>query len=183
MIDNISIINGANILVADDNPENLQVIESMLHEFECSVRVSLDGEAAIKSVQSEQPELILLDIHMPVMDGYETCQHLKADESTRHIPVIFVSAMTEQFNKTKAFEVGAVDYITKPINLEELRLRIGVHLHLSRQYQQLLEQSTELDEFGDCMINRETKIIELKCEINALSRELNRESPYPEVDK
>ena len=171
----------ASILVADDNPNNLQMIESMLRGFGYTVRVALDGEAALRSVQSESPELILLDIHMPKLDGYETCERLKANEKTRDIPVIFASAMDDQFNKIKGFQAGAVDYVTKPVQLDELRARIDVHLQLARQWNQLQEQALDLTNFNKSMLDREMRVIELKSEVNALAQELGRDPPYPET--
>ena len=155
-------ISGSVILVADDNPNNLQVLESMLREFGCEVRIALDGEAALKSATTQLPDLILLDIHMPKLDGYDTCVQLKADERTRDIPVIFATAMTEEFNKVRGFQVGAVDYMTKPLQLEELRVRIGVHLDSARQRQALLEQTRELKIMNDGMMGRELRVLELK---------------------
>ncbi len=171
------------ILVADDNPNNLRVIESMLREFGCYVRVVLDGEAAVKSAQAEPPELIILDIHMPKLDGYEACTRLKAGEKTRDIPVIFASALNEEYNKVKGFELGAVDYVTKPLQMEELRARIGVHLACARQRKRLVEQAGDLKTFNESMLDREMRVIELKKEVNQLAHELGREAPYPETEQ
>lgn len=175
-------IKGASILVADDNPINLMVVESMLQDFGAEVRVALDGMAAIKSALKQPPDIILLDIHMPNMDGYEACVKLKANEITRDIPVIFASAMNDEFNKVKGFEVGAVDYITKPLQLEELHSRIGVHLQLHRHHNKLMEQAEELKAFNDSMMGREMRVFELKKEVNELSGELGKIKPYPEAD-
>ena len=128
---------GASILAADDDPSNLQVLESMLRELGCEVRLAIDGEMLLKSVAVKLPDLILLDVHMPGMDGYQACRKLKEEEKTRDIPIIFVSAMHEEFSKIKGFELGAVDYITKPFQLEELKARIGVHLKLAQQAREL----------------------------------------------
>ncbi len=173
----------ARILVADDNPNNLHVIESMLRSFGCSVRVALDGEAALKSAQAERPDVIILDIHMPKLDGYEACTRLKVGEKTRDIPVIFASALNEAFNKVKGFKLGAVDYVTKPLQMEELRARIGVHLAYARQRKRLVEQADDLRTFNETMLDREMRVIELKKEVNQLAQELGRQAPYPETEE
>ncbi|TQV73176.1 response regulator [Aliikangiella marina] len=170
------------ILVADDNPNNLQVMESMLSEFGFDIRVAMNGVEALASVNEDPPDLVVLDIHMPEMDGYETCQRLKQQETTRDIPVIFASAMNEEFNKVKGFEIGAVDYVAKPINMEELRARVTVHLQLAKQRKTLQTQARELKAFNDTMLEREMRVIELKKEVNKLSRELGRAEPYSHVD-
>lgn len=102
------------ILIVDDNPTNLKVLFSYLKQFGLRTFVAKSGEDAIKQVHRLPPDLILLDIMMPGMDGIETCQHLKADEKTKDIPVIFITALTDTANIVTSFEVGGVDYITKP---------------------------------------------------------------------
>ncbi len=162
------------ILIADDNPDNLKLLKETLNGFGYKVRVATDGKAAVESALSEPPDLILLDIHMPEMDGYEACQKLKSDSRTRHIPVIFVSALSEEFNKLKAFELGGVDYITKPVQAQETKARIAVHLQLQAKLK-------ELEEFNRIMVDREMRLIELKKEVNELAVGQGKEAPYPEV--
>lgn len=128
---------GASIAVADDDPTNLKVLEYMLGGLGCDVRLTRSGEMLLKSVALKQPDLILLDVHMPGLDGYQTCTKLKASEKYKDIPVIFVSAMNEEFSKVKGFKSGAVDYITKPFQLEELKAHISVHLRLAKQANEL----------------------------------------------
>ena len=176
-------IKDATVLVADDNPTNLKVVETMLRTFGCNVRVALDGSAAVKSALARSPDLILLDINMPKMDGYSACEELKRLDATRGVPVIFASAMDEEVNKVKGFEVGAVDYITKPLQLEELRARISTHLQISRQRKTLSEQAEDLRTLNKSMVGRELRILELKNEVNNLSRSLSVEPPYPEADE
>ncbi len=171
------------ILVADDNPNNLRVMESILREFGCAVRVVLDGEAAVKSAHAELPGLIILDIHMPKLDGFDTCARLKESEKTRDIPIIFASALNEEFHKVRGFEVGAVDYVTKPLQMEELRARIGVHLACARQRKRLVEQADDLRTFNESMLDREMRVIELKKEVNQFAHELGRDAPYPETEE
>ncbi|WED20793.1 response regulator [Vibrio sp. JC009] len=138
------------VLVADDNPQNLQVASSMLTECGWQVRVAIDGEAALKSIELKAPDLILLDIHMPKLNGYEVCKALKENPQTRHIPIIFATAVSEGFNKSTCFEMGAVDYITKPMLLEELRSRIGVHLELAHANKLIEQKNAEIAKLRAC---------------------------------
>ena len=135
-----------NILVVDDTPANLNLLTSMLSEQGYKVRLAPNGKLALRSVQSTPPEVILLDILMPEMDGYQVCQQLKADPETCNIPVIFLSALHEVTDKVKAFEVGGVDYITKPFQLEEVLSRVENQLKICRLQQQLIEQNTRLQQ-------------------------------------
>ena len=135
-----------NILIVDDNPANLELLSGILSEQGYKVRLIPDGQLALMSVQSTRPDLILLDILMPEMDGYQVCERLKADEQTKDIPVIFVSAVHEVFDKVKAFSLGGVDYITKPFEAKEVLARIETQLRVSRLSQQLLEQNAQLTE-------------------------------------
>src|SRR4028119_2126409 len=104
----------ADILVVDDTVANLRLLVSILVERGSTVRPASNGNMALSSARTEPPDLILLDIIMPNMNGYEVCEQLKADELTREIPVIFISAISEVIDKVKAFAIGGVDYITKP---------------------------------------------------------------------
>jgi PAS domain S-box-containing protein len=135
-----------NILIVDDNPANLDLLSGILSEQGYKVRLIPDGQLALMSVQSTRPDLILLDILMPEMDGYQVCEKLKADERTKDIPVIFVSAVHEVFDKVKAFSLGGVDYITKPFEAKEVLARIENQLRISRLSTQLLEQNAQLTE-------------------------------------
>lgn len=130
-------LSGSSIVAADDDPANLLVLESMLKELGCEARLVRDGGMLLKSVAMKSPDLILLDVHMPGIDGYQTCAELKQDPRFKDIPVIFISAAHEEFSKVKGFELGAVDYITKPFQLDELKARIGVHLKLAWQAREL----------------------------------------------
>ncbi len=132
------------ILVVDDKPENLRLLSSMLKDQGYKVRKAMDGEMAIEAVKMALPDLILLDITMPRMNGYQVCQHLKADPQTAEIPVIFISALDEIFDKVKAFAVGGIDYITKPLNEEEVFLRVESQLKIRRLQKELQSKNTQI---------------------------------------
>ena len=134
----------AAILVVDDNIDNIRAMELVLDEFGYGMRSALDGEAALRSARAQPPDLILLDIYMPRLNGYDTCKALKADERTRDVPVIFLAALTEEFDRVKGFRAGAVDFVSKPLQLDELRARIKVHIQLLRQQRELVAQTEEL---------------------------------------
>lgn len=135
------------ILVVDDNPSNLNLLSTVLRENGYEVRPAISGALAIQSLRLSLPDLILLDIRMPEMDGYELCGQLKADKRTRDIPVIFISAMGEVMDKVRAFGVGGVDYIMKPFHFEEVLARVGTHITL-RAAQKSLIQSERLAALG-----------------------------------
>src|SRR4028118_1078884 len=113
------------ILVVDDVPENLQLLSTILTKQGYEVRPVINGKLALSVAHSDPPDLILLDIMMPDLNGYEVCQQLKASETTREIPVIFLSALDDVLDKVKAFSVGGVDYITKPIQAPGVIARVG----------------------------------------------------------
>lgn len=126
------------ILLIEDTPETIDIIRKVLNNNNYDVFISTDGELSIEKAEMNTPDLILLDILMPKIDGYETCKRLKDNPKTKDIPVIFMSALADAFDKVKAFKLGAVDYITKPLNVEELLVRISTHLTI-RQLQADLE--------------------------------------------
>lgn len=134
----------ADILVVDDTPENLRILSHMLSHYGYQVRAVAEGRAAIKMAQSAPPDLIMMDVSMPELDGYETCQQLKLDERTRRIPVIFISALGEVEDKVKAFGVGGVDYVTKPFQIEEVLARLETHLSIRRLQIELEEKNRKL---------------------------------------
>mgnify|MGYP005853022511 CR=1 FL=1 len=136
----------ADILIVDDTPANLQLLASMLRERGYKVRPAPSGETALRAAQSSPPDLILLDITMPVMDGYEVCRRLKADERLRDIPVLFISALHEAEDKVRAFQAGGVDYVSKPFQLEEVEARVRTHLALRRQNVELKTNYARLRE-------------------------------------
>ncbi|MDP2874745.1 MAG: response regulator [Holophaga sp.] len=120
------------ILAVDDTPENLKLLAEILETYEYDAAFAMDGLEALTFVQQEKPELILLDVLMPGMDGFEVCRRLKADPTTAAIPVIFLTAKTETEDIVKGFEVGAVDYVTKPFKIAELIARVRTHVELFR---------------------------------------------------
>ncbi|TAE98552.1 MAG: PAS domain S-box protein [Oscillatoriales cyanobacterium] len=134
-----------NILIVDDNPESLRLLSKLLSDRGYQVRPTLDGKLALKFARSTPPDLILLDIMMPGMDGYQVCEQLKAAPETKDIPVIFISSLNETFDKVKAFSLGAIDYITKPFQIEELVARVESQLHLSRLSRQVVAQNARLE--------------------------------------
>jgi sigma-B regulation protein RsbU (phosphoserine phosphatase) len=134
----------ASILVVDDTPANLQVLAGMLKDRGYRVRPVPNGKLALLAAQREPPDLILLDINMPEMNGYEVCEHLKADDQLKGIPIIFISALTEPLDKVKAFAIGGVDYLTKPFQMEELHARVETHLKLRRLQIELEETNSRL---------------------------------------
>lgn len=136
--------NRADILIVDDTPDNLRVLSAMLTNRGYEVRKALSGQRAIASVQSEPPDLILLDIKMPEMDGYEVCQQLKATSQGSEVPIIFVSALDDALDKVRAFAAGGVDYVTKPFQEAEVLARIEHQLRIQHLQHQLVQQNEEL---------------------------------------
>lgn len=133
------------ILIVDDQPNNLKVISSVLGD-KYSISVANSGENALKILNKVTPQLILLDIMMPGMNGFEVCEKLKANEGTKEIPVIFLTAKTEISDLVKGFNYGAVDYITKPFNATEVKVRINNHLSLAHAKSQIKAQKKDLQE-------------------------------------
>ena len=134
------------VLVVDDRPANLRLVATLLGEVGYRVLTFADGEMALRAARSEQPDLVLLDIGMPGMDGYEVCERLKADEATRHIPVIFLTALGDTTDKVRGFDSGAADYVHKPFQAEELIARIDTHVELRRLQARLEGEKTQLTE-------------------------------------
>lgn len=134
------------ILIVDDVPENLNLLSGMLSSQGYKVNLAPSGKLALKFLESNQPDLILLDIMMPELDGYQVCSQIKAREQTQDIPIIFLSALQEVFDKVKAFSLGANDYITKPFEYQEVLVRVENQLRLRRLSKQLLQQNQQLAE-------------------------------------
>jgi PleD family two-component response regulator len=135
-----------NLLIVDDTPDNLRLLSAALTEHGYKVRSVINGAMALMGAQAAAPDAILLDIKMPDMDGYEVCQRLKDNRLTCEIPVIFISALDEVFDKVKAFTSGGVDYIQKPFQVEEVLARIENQLTVRRLQVQLLNQNHQLQQ-------------------------------------
>jgi DNA-binding response OmpR family regulator len=138
----------AKILLVDDIPDNIRALFNFLSRRQFHVLVAQDGESTLHIAENEHPDIILLDVMMPGMDGFETCELLKHNPQTIEIPVIFMTALTESVDKVKAFKVGAVDYITKPVNQEEILARLHTHLSFSRLQRELRARNEQLDSFA-----------------------------------
>lgn len=147
MDSNKSLIKSQNfdILIVDDTPENIRFLSTLLIEQGYQVRKALTGKMALTAAQAATPDLILLDINMPDMNGYETCKLLKQNEKTASVPVIFLSALNDVVDKVKAFQVGGVDFISKPFQFEEVLLRIQTHLQIRVLQSQLHLKNTQLE--------------------------------------
>ncbi len=151
------------LMVVDDTPANLKLLEGILQEHGFRIRPFPSGRLALKAALAEPPDLILLDVMMPEMDGYETCSRLRAEERTRGIPVIFLSALRETDDKLKAFQAGGVDYVTKPFQAEEVLARVRTHLDLlqarrslaarNRELTESLERQAELERMRDNLVH------------------------------
>lgn len=139
-------ISPATIMVVDDTPENLDLLREMLQNKGYRVQAFPRGSMAIKAAQIRPPDLILLDVMMPEMNGFEVSERLKADDTLRDIPVLFISALTDTADKVNAFAAGGVDYVTKPFQIEEVYARVKAHLELRRQRRELREAYNKLSE-------------------------------------
>lgn len=140
-----------NILLVDDLPENLQLLSDLLSKLGYNVRSVTSGRMALKTIQVKPPDLILLDVKMPEMDGYQVCQALKADPETQKIPVIFISALDDVFDKVAAFEAGGADYITKPFQIAEVMARLEHQLTIQRQRILLQEEMAKQKEMEEIL--------------------------------
>jgi two-component system sensor histidine kinase/response regulator len=153
----------ATILIVDDNPTNLGVFFEYLEESGFEVSVARSGEGAIRQLAHFHPDLILLDVMMPGMDGFETCRRLKKDEAIQDIPVIFMTALSDSVDKVKGFLAGGADYITKPFHYEEVLVRVTAHLTIRKLQYQLKEQNALLEE-KNAMIEEQKVLLKEKDE-------------------
>lgn len=151
------------VLIVDDNPTNLAVLAQTLESAGLEIRVAVDGQSALETVEYELPALILLDVEMPGIDGFETCSRLKANPVTQHIPIIFMTALADTANKVKGLSLGAIDYITKPFEQEEVLARVRVHLQL-HHLTQTLEEKSEVLQQQNCLLEQLTNQLEQRVE-------------------
>ncbi|MBW4651021.1 MAG: hybrid sensor histidine kinase/response regulator [Kastovskya adunca ATA6-11-RM4] len=142
------------ILIVDDNSTNLSVLSQSLKQVKLKVRVAMDGVSAINIAAQQTPELILLDVQMPGIDGFETCARLKANPLTQAVPVIFMTAVADTDSKVKGLSLGAVDYITKPFEEQEVIARVNVHLQLRQLTKALEEKNAQLQQWKDSLEER-----------------------------
>ncbi|MEG4943196.1 response regulator [Microcoleus sp. F4-D5] len=153
------------ILIVDDTPTNLGVLFDFLADFGFKVLVARDGKSALQKVEYAAPDLILLDVLMPGIDGFETCRRLKANDVTRDIPVIFMTALADTVDKVKGLSLGAVDYITKPLQHEEVLARVNVHMKLRNLSKKLLEQNVCLQAEIEQRVKAESSLLKLASEL------------------
>ncbi|MFB2921497.1 hybrid sensor histidine kinase/response regulator [Aerosakkonema funiforme] len=167
------------ILIVDDTPTNLGSMVDCLTKSGFTVWVARSGQSAIKKVQYSPPDLILLDVIMPEMDGFETCQRLKENESTKDIPVIFMTALDDTESKVKGFNIGAVDYITKPLQHEEVLARVKTHLSIRNLTKKLLREIGDREkaqaELQTLAQNLETRVKERTAELSQTNERLEQE--------
>jgi len=162
------------ILIVDDLPINLGVVVDYLESYGFGIRIARNGETALKRVRYNPPDLILLDILMPGMDGFETCRRLKAIKTSKDIPIIFMTSLTDVEDKVRGFEAGAVDYVTKPLNQEEVLARVKTHLRLRDLTLNLREKNKLLEASGQVERDRLFAAISQQREqLRALNQKLN----------
>jgi two-component system sensor histidine kinase ChiS len=167
------------VLIVDDTPENIQVLMGTLKD-QYAIVAAISGEKALKMAVAEpRPDLILLDIMMPGMDGFEVCSRLKSDPQTRDIPVIFLSALDDTANKVKGFATGAVDYISKPFQPEEVHVRVNTHLTMSRLKRSLAEKNEELRAYSEGL---EERVKQRTAELASLNNIYERFVPREFID-
>lgn len=160
------------ILIVDDNPTNLEVLSDSLSQSGFQIAVAIDGESALEQVSYHKPELILLDVMMPGIDGFETCRRLKANPETFEIPVIFMTALSDAENKVKGLSLGAIDYITKPFQHEEVLARVRIHLKIQNLARTLQNQNVVLKEEIERREKTENQLIEANRALEDLNQHL-----------
>lgn len=160
------------ILIVDDTPANLGVVAESLEGYGYRVLVAQDGEEGLQRAILVQPDLILLDVMMPELDGFEVCRRLKQQIKTRDIPVIFMTARTETCDKVTGFKAGAVDYVTKPLQIDEVIARVGMQLSLSTMQKRLELQNSQLQRYREQL---EQRVAERTAELSESNQRLRRE--------
>ncbi len=162
----------ATILIVDDNTTNLNVLLDYLHEVGYKVLIAPSGEQALQQVQHVSPDLILLDVMMPGINGFETCQRLKEQNKTKNIPVIFMTALSDTMDKVRGFSVGGVDYITKPFQHEEVLARVKTHLMIRNLQQELQKKNDDLEEYAALLARRNEELHEKNLELDEKNAQL-----------
>jgi serine phosphatase RsbU (regulator of sigma subunit) len=168
--------NKGNILLVDDIPDNLQLLSSLLLKLGYTVRSVTSGRMAIKTVKVKRPDVILLDIKMPDMDGYQVCKAIKEDEQLRKIPIIFISALNDVFDKVNAFNLGGIDYITKPFEIEEVVARLENQLTQQRQQRFLEAEVTKRKEAEEILYHSQSLLAQANREISTLNEMLKKDN-------
>ncbi len=161
----------ANIVIVDDTPANLHLLAGILKDSGYQVRGFPDGEFALQSIAATPPDLVLLDIRMPHLDGYAVCKHLKANAQTRDIPVIFISALNDIQNKVRGFAGGGIDYITKPFQTEEVLARVQTHLTLRTLQASLRRRNRQLEDEVARRTQAEAELRTLNAQLTAANRQ------------
>jgi len=161
------------ILVVDDNVTNLNILLDYLNELSYKVLIAANGEQALQQLQHIHPDAILLDVMMPGIDGFETCQRLKANKQTQDIPVIFMTALTDTVDKIRGFAVGGVDYITKPFQHEEVLARLKAHLTIRKLQQELQQKNHDLEQYADILAKKNTELAAKNAELDEKNIQLN----------
>ncbi len=163
----------ATILVVDDNTTNLNVLLDYLNDQAYKVLIAPNGEQALQQLEHVRPDIILLDVMMPGIDGFETCRCLKANETTRDIPVIFMTALSDTVDKIKGFSVGGVDYITKPFQHEEVMARVKTHLTIQKLQQELQKQNAALGRYAALLESKNQELQQKNTELDEKNDQLN----------
>ncbi|HQR39366.1 MAG TPA: PleD family two-component system response regulator [Blastocatellia bacterium] len=161
------------ILIVDDNPVNLDLLSGMLLDRGYRVRVATNGRRALSAARSAIPDLVMLDINMPEMDGYEVCKQLKGEQVTADIPVIFISALDNALDKVKAFLTGGADYVTKPFQFEEVLARIEIQLKISRLQKEMERKNSELEQ-SNVHLERANRMLRTLSYLDGLTGIANR---------
>lgn len=164
----------ATVLIVDDTPANLGVVVEFLEDNNLRVLVAQDGKEGLKRAALVQPNLILLDVMMPGMDGFEVCKQLKANIATRDIPVIFMTALADVNDKLKGFKFGGVDYLTKPLQLDEMLARVNTHIALRAMFERLERQNKKLQHEGAARRQVESTLLETTEELKSVYKRLEK---------
>src|SRR5215217_6071571 len=165
---------GQTILIIDDNPTNLTVVGEFLSRQGFQVMTALSGELGLELARNDQPDLIVLDVLLPGINGFETCRRLKADERTKTIPVIFTTIMTSVEDKLTGFAAGGVDYITKPFHYEEILARVGTHLRIRQLTRSLQQRNAQLQATEEMLHQQNAQLQATQAELRQANAELEQ---------